>query len=77
MSVPQKHHYVPQFLLRRFADNNKKLLVHRTDSEETPRWAPVRKLGQTIRGHTLYWPGREPDHTSLDLGSSGRASLHG
>lgn len=68
MSVPQKHHYVPQFLLRRFADNNKKLLVHRTDIEETPRWAPVRKLGQTVEGHTLHWPGREPDHTSLEAG---------
>lgn len=77
MSVPQKHHYVPQFLLRRFADNNKKLLVHRTDSEETPRWAPVRKLGQTIGGHTLYWPGREPDHTSLEAGMSSIESAVG
>ncbi len=66
MSVPEKHHYVPQFLLRRFADSNKKLLVYSADKDERPRWAPVRKVAQTLRGHTLYWPGREPDHTILE-----------
>ncbi len=68
MSVPQKHHYVPQFLLRRFADTNKKLLVHRTDKMERPGRVHVRNLAQTFRGHTLYWPGREPDHTSMEAG---------
>jgi hypothetical protein len=70
VTVPQKHHYVPQFLLKRFADSNKKLLVHRTDKEERPRWAPVRKTAQTLCGHTLYWPGREPDHASVEAGMS-------
>ena len=66
MSVPQKHHYVPQFLLRRFADSQKKLLVHPTDRDEPPRWSPVRKTAQTLGGHTLHWPGREPDHVGLE-----------
>jgi hypothetical protein len=70
VNVPQKHHYVPQFLLKRFADDNKKLLVHRADTEERPRWAPVRKTAQTLCGHTLYWPGREPDHASVEAGMS-------
>lgn len=70
MNVPQKHHYVPQFLLRRFADQNKKLLVHRTDKRERPQRAPVRKTAQTLSGHSLYWPGREPDHTSIEAGMS-------
>lgn len=68
MNVPQKHHYVPQFLLKRFADENRKLLVHRTDKLERPCWAPVRKTAQTLGGHTLYWPGREPDHASVEAG---------
>lgn len=68
MNVPQKHHYVPQFLLSRFADRNKKLLVHRTDKPERPIWAPVRKTAQILGGHTLYWPGHEPDHASVEAG---------
>lgn len=68
MNVPQKHHYVPQFLLRRFADHNQKLFVHQADREERPRRAPVKKTAQTLRGHTLYWPDREPDHTSMEAG---------
>lgn len=68
MSVPQKHHYVPQFLLRRFAGPDKKLLVHRTDNEDRSGRVHVRKLAQTFRGHTLYWPGREPDHASIEAG---------
>ncbi|SEF38416.1 Protein of unknown function [Amycolatopsis pretoriensis] len=68
MSVPQKHHYVPQFLLRRFADTSKKLLVHHTDKEERPGRVHVGNLAQTFRGHTLYWPGREPDHATIESG---------
>jgi hypothetical protein len=68
VTVPQNHHYVPKFLLKRFADSNKKLLVYRTDKEEPPRRAPVRWTAQTLFGHTLYWPGREPDHASVEAG---------
>lgn len=68
LTVPQQHHYVPQFVLKRFADSNKKLLVYRTDKEEPPRRAPVRNTAQTRFGHTLYWPGREPDHASVEAG---------
>lgn len=44
--------------------------MHRADKEERPRWAPVRKTAQTLGGHTLYWPRRDPDDVSLEAGMS-------
>lgn len=65
MSIPKKHHYVPQFLLRNFADTNGQVQVHRADVERRYR-ASVRDLGHRNFGHSLFWPNREPDHASLE-----------
>jgi hypothetical protein len=65
MSVPKKHHFVPQFLLRNFADARGKLVVHRTDQQRQYD-ASVRDLGHRNFGHSLFWPNREPDHVSLE-----------
>jgi hypothetical protein len=65
MSVPKKHHYVPQFLLRNFADDRGQLVVHRTD-QQREYGSNVRDLGHRNLGHSLFWPNREPDHASLE-----------
>lgn len=65
MSVPKKHHYVPQFLLRIFADTPDQLMVHRADRNQEYQ-ANVGDLGHRNLGHSLYWPDREPDHVSLE-----------
>jgi hypothetical protein len=65
MSVPKKHHFVPQFLLRNFADDRGQLTVHRTD-QHREYGANVRDLGHRNFGHSLFWPDREPDHVSLE-----------
>jgi hypothetical protein len=44
MSVPKKHHFVPQFLLRNFADVRGRLMVHRMD-RDTSYPASVGDLG--------------------------------
>jgi hypothetical protein len=65
MSVPKKHHFVPQFLLRNFADDRGQLVVYRTD-QQREYGANVKDLGHRNFGHSLFWPNREPDHTSLE-----------
>jgi hypothetical protein len=69
MSEPKKHHYVPQFLLRLFADDRGRLLIHRTDRVASYP-ASVRDVGHTNLGHSLFWPSREPDHVTLEQGMS-------
>lgn len=61
----KKHHFVPQFLLQHFADPRGMLKVHKVTSEESYSTA-VRKIGHRNLGHSLYWPGREPDHISME-----------
>lgn len=65
--MPKKHHYVPQFLLRNFADDRGQLVVHRTDRPQH-FFASARDVGHRNFGHSLFWPHREPDHTSLEIG---------
>ncbi|WP_081761955.1 DUF4238 domain-containing protein [Saccharomonospora piscinae] len=69
MSVPRKHHYVPQFLLLRFADARGRLSVHRM-TEQRAYKSNVRDIGHTNFGHTLYWPGVDPDHSFMETGMS-------
>ncbi len=69
MSAPKKHHYVPQFLLQHFADDRGRLQIHRMDGQASYP-ANVRNVGHTNQGHSLYWPDREPDHATLEMGMS-------
>ncbi len=61
----KKHHFVPQMLLRRFADDKQKLTVHRLDGRPE-HTASVRDLGHGNQGHTLHLPDREPNHDVLE-----------
>ena len=61
---PKEHHFVPPFLLRRFADPSGRLIVHRFMAQ-TQYQGTV-----TNFGHTLYRRGREPDHTTLEAATS-------
>ena len=66
---PKKHHFVPQFLLRRFADQAERLIVHRVMAQKQYQ-ASVTNVGHRNFGHTLYRPGRAPDHTTLEAAMS-------
>jgi hypothetical protein len=66
--VPQsrkKHHFVPQFQLRYFANGSEQLLVHRLDREQSFT-SSVGDVAHRNYGHSLYWPGREPNHDLLE-----------
>ncbi|WP_084369808.1 DUF4238 domain-containing protein [Microbispora sp. ATCC PTA-5024] len=65
MTHAKKHHFVPQFILRRFADADEKLIVHRLTGN-TGFTSTVRNTGHRNFGHTMTMPGREPDHTTLE-----------
>lgn len=67
MSTPRKHHFVPQFLLRNFANAKGHLLVHRLD-KTTPYPSTVRDVGQRNDGYTLFLPGRKPNRTVFERG---------
>ncbi|SFN48200.1 Protein of unknown function [Actinomadura madurae] len=69
MANAKKHHFVPQFLLRRFADTNEKLIVHRLGARES-FISTVRNVGHRNLGHTVVRPGQEPDHTSMETAMS-------
>ncbi|WP_331732243.1 DUF4238 domain-containing protein [Streptomyces sp. NBC_00989] len=66
---PKKHHFVPQFLLRRFADPVGRLIVHKV-MDQRQYQSTVTNVGHRNYGHTLYRPGREPDHTTLEAAMS-------
>ncbi|WP_030618269.1 DUF4238 domain-containing protein [Streptomyces fulvoviolaceus] len=66
---PKKHHFVPQLLLRRFADPAERLIVHRVMAQKQYQ-ASVTNVGHRNFGHTLYRPGRAPDHTTLEAAMS-------
>lgn len=58
MSTPKKHHYVPQFLLRRFAGgpSGAQLQVHKVDSENS-YLGTASSIGHRKYGHTIEFPG--------------------
>jgi hypothetical protein len=68
-SRPKKHHFVPQFLLGRFADRQRRLTVYRLKSVGS-HVASVTNVGHRNLGHTIYMPGRNPDHETLEKGMS-------
>jgi hypothetical protein len=68
-NVPKKHHFVPQFLLEYFASADRRLIVHRLKSTSSYA-AAVMDVGHRNLGHTIYMPGRDPDHESLEKGMS-------
>jgi hypothetical protein len=53
VSTPVKHHFVPQFLLRNFADAKEQLVVHRLAAQK-PFVSTVKDVGHRNDGHTLY-----------------------
>lgn len=61
----KKHHFIPQFLLRHFAGPKGKLVVHQLMSGRRFGSA-VGNLGHRNLGHSIYRPGREPDHVSME-----------
>lgn len=58
VGVSKKHHFVPQILLRRFADSKKRLAVHRPDGDRSFP-AGVNDVGEGPHGHALRLPERE------------------
>ncbi|MCX5327841.1 DUF4238 domain-containing protein [Streptomyces sp. NBC_00140] len=62
---PKKHHFIPQFLLQHFAGQRAKLVIHQVMSERRFN-STVRDVGHRNLGHSVYWPGREPDHVSME-----------
>ncbi|MFJ2094663.1 DUF4238 domain-containing protein [Streptomyces sp. NPDC087901] len=61
----KKHHFVPQFLLHHFAGPKGQLVAHQVMSERRFPTA-VRALGHRNFGHSIYRPGQEPDHISME-----------
>ena len=53
MNEPVRHHYVPQFLLRRFANSKEQLQVHRLADNKSFS-STLLKTGQVKDGHTIY-----------------------
>ena len=60
---------MPQFLLERFADRQRRLTVYRLKAADS-HVASVRDVGHRNLGHTIYMPGRNPDHETLEKGMS-------
>jgi hypothetical protein len=64
-STPKKHHFVPQFMLKNFADQRQQLVVNSV-SRPGCYVSSVRDLGHRNFGHSLFMPGRQPDHVTLE-----------
>lgn len=62
---PKKHHFVPQFLLREFADDRERLIVHRLE-RPAPYTAKVVDIGHRNHGYTLFWPNRPANQDGLE-----------
>lgn len=55
MADPKKHHFLPQFYLRRFADANEKLWLYRKAADAPAIPTHVLKAGMENHFHTLDW----------------------
>jgi hypothetical protein len=55
MAGPKKHHFLPQFYLRRFADPREKLWLYRKSAESKGIPTHVLKAGMENHFHTLDW----------------------
>ncbi|MBQ0855692.1 DUF4238 domain-containing protein (plasmid) [Streptomyces sp. BH-SS-21] len=64
-SHAKKHHFVPQFLLQHFAGPKGKLVIHQVMSERRFK-SSVNDVGHRNLGHSIYRPGQEPDHVSME-----------
>jgi hypothetical protein len=69
VSTPRKHHFVPQFLLRGFADEKESLVVNRLDP---PGWyvSKVRDIGHENDAHTRVRGDGSIDRSSLEAAMS-------
>ncbi|MGW4756174.1 DUF4238 domain-containing protein [Streptomyces chartreusis] len=64
-SHPVRHHFVPQFLLKYFAGPGGQLYVHQWVSGRAFQ-RNVKETGQRKYGHSIYRPGKDPDHSSME-----------
>lgn len=65
-SVPRRHHFVPQFLLRRWANERDQVEVHRLEGQGRPFLSNVRDIGHRTDGHTVSRRGGEPDRCTFE-----------
>ena len=69
VSTPKKHHFVPQFLLRGFADDKEALVVHGLDPANR-YFSKVRDVGHQNDGHTLFQRDGTADRETLEAAMS-------
>lgn len=69
MNEPVRHHYVPQFLLRRFANAKEQLRLHRI-ADNKSFTSVVLNTGQVKDGHTLYGAEGGKNRTLLESSMS-------
>jgi hypothetical protein len=65
VSTPKKHHFVPQFLLRGFADEKGSLVVHGLNPA-TRYVSKIRDIGHENDGHALFRRDGTIDRESLE-----------
>jgi hypothetical protein len=66
VSIPVKHHFVPQFLLRRFGDQDERLTVHRLIGSGSFQ-SSVRDIGHRNDGHTILRGDGSADRSALEV----------
>ncbi len=66
MGAPKKHHFLPQFYLRRFADGREGL--HQIEKVASARVIPTKvlKAGSKRDFHTLDWKGQDVDRSTIE-----------
>jgi hypothetical protein len=69
-SDPVKHHFVPQFLINKFADSKGRITAHRLRAD-TSFATNARDIGHRNDGHTLYLRSGKVDRSSLEEAMGG------